>query len=88
MNLRELLLQFAGENEESLQLDELLADYIDGINIEKDIANGVKIVLQEDSKVESVKSQIQTVLEDAGYEEYSITPETEDGLRHIIVIVK
>ena len=55
MNLRELLLQFAGENEESLQLDELLANNIKGIEIEKDIANGVRILVEDPSLVEQTK---------------------------------
>lgn len=87
MNLRELLLQFAGENEESLQLDELLANNIKGIEIEKDIANGVRILVEDPSLVEQTKESIKTILEQAGYEEYRITPKKQGMIQHIIVEV-
>lgn len=87
MNLRELLLQFMGENEESLQLDELLANNINGIEIEKDIANGVKILVEDPSRTEQIKKSIQNLLEESGYEEYSITPQSQDAIQHIIVKV-
>jgi len=87
MNLRELLLQFAGENEESLQLDELLANNVHGIEIEKDIANGVKILVEDPAQIEQVKQEIKKLLEQAGYEEYRITPQSQGAIQHIIVEV-
>jgi len=85
MNLRELLLQFAGENEESLRIDELLSNEIEGIEVENDISNGVKILVEDPRKLEEIKELIKKVLEDAGYDEYSITPQSEGEIQHIIV---
>lgn len=87
MTLRELLLQFAGENEKSLQLDELLANNINGIEIEKDIANGVRILVENPSRVEQIKKSIQNLLEESSYEEYSITPQSQGAIQYIIVKV-
>lgn len=87
MNLRELLLQFAGENEESLKLDELLSNNIKGIKIEKDISNGVKILIEDSSHIRQIKQSIFNLLEKAGYEDFRITPQSEGTIQHIIVEV-
>jgi uncharacterized membrane protein len=85
MNLRELLLQFAGENEESFRIDELLSNKIDGIEIEKDITGSVKVLIENPFKLQEIKKSIQKVLDDAGYEDYSITPQSEGEVQHLIV---
>jgi hypothetical protein len=88
MNLRELLLQFAGENEESLQLDELITNNINGVEVERDVGNGVKILVKNPINIEKIKVAIKNLLEKAGYEEYSITPMSEGNTQHIVVSIE
>jgi hypothetical protein len=88
MNLRELLLQFAGENEESLQLDELITNNINGVEVERDVGNGVKILVKNPIHIEKIKVAIKNLLEKAGYEEYSITPMSEGNTQHIVVSIE
>lgn len=88
MNLKELLLQFAGESAAAIKIDELLSDNVAGIEIEVDIANGVKILVEDPDKLDEVKKDIARVLDEAGYEEYSIYPQSQGPIRHLVVEVK
>jgi hypothetical protein len=74
MNLRELLLQFAGENDVALKLDEIITSDIraDNISIVEDIGNGVRAVLLDDTKREETVESIKELLTDNGYEKFHI----------------
>lgn len=74
MNLRELLLQFAGENDVALKLDEIITSDIraDNISIVEDIGNGVRAVLLDDTKREETIESIKELLTDNGYEKFHI----------------
>ncbi len=85
MNLKELLLQFSGENATAIKIDELLSDNVAGIEIEVDIANGVKILIEDPSRLDEVKKDIARVLEESGYEEFSINVNSQGPIRHLIV---
>ena len=85
MDLRELLLQFAGENDRALHLEDTLINSIEGISIDSEIANRVKVVVKNPKDREKIKEDIQKILEKNGYEEYSITPVHEGEICSIIV---
>jgi len=87
MNLRELLLQFEGELDESLKLDDLLIDNISGIEIEEDVANSVKVLVENPDDLNKIKKLIQALLEKSGYKDYSILPKSEGNLQHLIIEV-
>lgn len=74
MNLRELLLQFAGENDVALKLDEIITSdtRADNISIIEDIGNGVRAVLLDDTKREETIESIKELLTDNGYEKFHI----------------
>jgi hypothetical protein len=85
MNLRELLLQFEGEIGESLKLEDLLLNNISGIEIEEELANGVKILIENPDDLSAIKELIHALLEKNGYKEYSIKPQNEKELQHLII---
>lgn len=85
MNLRELLIQFSGANDDSLKLDELLTNRVRGIEVEETIEDGVKILLNNPKDLEEIKERIEDVLEQEGYTEYSINPEKDGIIYHILV---
>jgi len=86
MNLRELLLQFAGKSGDIIKLDELLTDKVSGIEIEEEIEDGVRLLLNNPSKLNETKERIEDVLEQNGYSEFSIKPEKDGPVYHILVI--
>ena len=88
MNLRELLLQFEGEIGESLKLEDLLTNNISGIEIEKDLANGVKVLVENPDNLTKIKESVRMLLEKNGYKNYSIKPESEKELQHLIIEVE
>lgn len=88
MTLKDLLLQFAGENEIALNLDELLSSKVTGIEIEKDLPNSVKILVENPDELQSIKSKIKEVLDEAQYESYKIIPKSDGEIQHIIVEVE
>lgn len=88
MNLRELLLQFAGDNEENLKLEDLLTDNISGIEIEEDLTNGVRVLVENPRKLERIKAKIKFILDKSGYEEYRIIPVSEGNIQHIIITTR
>lgn len=88
MNLRELLLQFAGENGESLQLDDLLTTKVRGIEVEEELDSGLRVLVKNPVDLEETKDRIQNVLEQNGYSEYTITPEKDGPVWHIIIEAK
>jgi hypothetical protein len=85
MNLRELLLQFAGNSGEVIKLDELLMDKVKGIEVEEEIESGVRLLLNNPADLDEVKERIEDVLEQNGYIEYSIKPEKDGPVYHILV---
>lgn len=88
MTLKDLLLQFAGENEIALNLDELLSSKVAGIEIEKDLPNSVKILVENPDELQSIKFKIKEVLDEAQYESYKIIPKSDGEIQHIIVEVE
>jgi hypothetical protein len=85
MNLRELLIQFSGINDDSLKLDELLSDRVKGIKVEETMEGSVKLLLNNPKDLEEVKERIENILEQNGYFEYSIEPLKEGLIYHILV---
>ena len=71
MNLRDLLLQFAGENERSLNLSELLYSNIDEIEDQKVLNSGVELYLNE-CVSEDIINTIDNLLLKEGYDTYDI----------------
>jgi hypothetical protein len=74
MDLRELLLQFAGENGETLRLDELLSSSVIGIEVVEDLDGAVRLLVENPKMLEEIKDRIVEVLDKNGYEKYTITP--------------
>lgn len=68
MNLRELLLQFAGENDISLKVEDIVMANSENIYIMEEIPNGVKAGVIEDSILEETKEKIKNALISNGYE--------------------
>ena len=81
MDLRELLLQFAGENEESLKLDELISSNIENVSICKDFNNGVELVVTEQKDIDKIIKNIDTLLLKNKYDSYEITKEGSDIIK-------
>ena len=85
MNLRELLLQFAGENDKTLQLEDFLLDEVSGIDVESEVGSKVKVLVCNPSQKDTIMERIKSVLEKHGYEEYTITPIFEGEVCSITV---
>lgn len=88
MNLKELLLQFAGESGESLELEDLLTAKVKGIEVEEELDDAVRALVKEPSQLEEIKERIQNVLEQAGYDKYNIQPERDGEVWHILIEVE
>lgn len=76
MNLRELLLEFAGQNEQLLKLEEIITSKISEISVIEETASTIRVAPTEDIN-ECVKKLIE-VLDESGYEDYEIREENEN----------
>jgi hypothetical protein len=85
MDLRELLLEFAGESGKSMELDELLTEKVRGVEVVEEINGGVRVLVKNPKYLEEIKDRIQEVLEKNGYKEYNIKPETDGEMWHILI---
>lgn len=81
MTLKDLLLQFAGENESSLKLDELIFSNIEKISIQKDFNNGVEVLINDDVNADEIVSKIDKLLIKNKYNSYEITKIDENIIR-------
>lgn len=88
MNLKELLLQLAGESSENLKLDELLTNKVKGIEVDEELDGGLRLLVKKPSDLEEIKESIQNTLEKNGYDQYTIEPEREGQIWHILVKVE
>lgn len=88
MNLKELLLQFAGDNERALKLEDLIVGQVAGIKIEEDTCNGIRMIVLEPDRIEAITKRISKILEDNEYQGYSITEEENDGATHLLIEVE
>jgi hypothetical protein len=67
MNLRELLLQFAGENDISLKVENIVTTSTNNIYVLDEISNGVKVGLLDNNRLEETKKVITEKLVENGY---------------------
>jgi len=67
MNLRELLLQFAGESNISLNVEDIVMSTTDNAYLIESINNGIKVKFIDEHKTEETKAAITKKLEKAGY---------------------
>lgn len=88
MNLKELLLEFAGENEKSLTLEDLLVGQVDGIKIEEDVCNGVRVIVLAEDNIDSIVSKIKKILELNSYSGYSVIQETGNNQMRLLIEVE
>lgn len=88
MNLKELLLEFAGENEQSLKLEDLLIGQVSDIRIEEDVCNGIRIAVLDESRVESITNRIKQLLDDNNYDSYSIVQEDNGNQIKLLIEVE
>ena len=72
MNLRELLLQLAGENEESLKLDELISRNIERITVRRNFSNGIELITDQQDSIDDIIKKIDNLLLENNYESYDI----------------
>jgi hypothetical protein len=75
MNLRELLLQFAGENNESLKLEDLITKNIEDVDIIKGFSNGVELYCEKDVN-ETIKD-IDILLIENNYDFFEISKDKD-----------
>ncbi len=85
MNLKELLLQFAGDNERSLRLEDILVGHVKGVKIEEDVCNGIRMIVFEPERIEEITERVQKLLEHNNYDGYSITEEESNGIYHLLI---
>lgn len=88
MNLKELLLEFAGENEKSLRLEDLLVGQMSGIRIEEDVCNGVRLIVLEPDNIKAITKKIEKILESNSYSGYSIIQEEDNGQTRLLVEIE
>jgi len=81
MDLRELLLQFAGENEASLKLDELISLNVLNVSVHSDFNNGIELLVDNPLITESIVKKIDELLIKNNYESYDITIKEPDIIR-------
>lgn len=81
MDLRELLLQFAGENEASLKLDELISLNVLNVSVCRDFNNGIELLVNNPLIAESIVKKIDKLLIKNNYESYDIIIKEPDIIR-------
>jgi len=80
MTLKDLLLQFAGENEQSLKLDEVISNNIENICVYKNFNNGIELLITQ-GNIDEIIKKIDVLLIESNYDSYDITKVNENIIR-------
>lgn len=86
MNLRELLLQFAGRNEKTLNAEDVIEENIPYLHFMTETNESVTFIVTDDSiEMKDMLEEIDSILNFAGFEDYYIKPVIEENKREIIL---
>lgn len=78
MNLRELLLQFAGQNEQLLQLEDLITSKISSISVLEETASSIRVAPTNGREITECIKSLDELLSESGYKNYEIDGDGED----------